>query len=461
MGNMFRQLEDKLTPQKETEPAKPSTAGADEHAVSWINRVGTLPDPVRPVHLRFDEHPPQNLFAPHEMQGAMERREVYWTALRGKASEVQTNHRQMHVAVIGYRQASRDPNLGALGVFPSGKAADASQLIGEQRVPERDGASIDGLFTKENEVRRSASQRADEQIVAASIRSGSARVDEDNREVGEADTRLEIARKSRDRAISKLETLHRDVESAALELGAFEEDEDVAAQRDEIARLQEDAEELKEDIERASQVLALGFHIGEGALGDSAEKLGDVVAGVAAHKNDGRITDAKKTLRNAHEIGSRFEARRLENSLQSARSALALGRAEIETTRLEIRLALSAKRSAYARLGHTVAGAGPISAESQHNIAGLIAAIPLAQEALERTLQLERESVVPERDAAAESGLGIAASHGDPTAREFLRACTEIQSARHEARREQEKWMKRLNSMMALKQRTVGKVAGE
>ncbi len=444
----------------------------DESPRLWSSVVRKPPPGViETPAIEFTPKPPGSFALPAQVADDQRRREVWWSALTKKGTEMELNHRTMAAAMNDLRDAKNDKDLNeGLHYFHGNDSVDVSTATERQQVPDQGGGQVGELFDRDtNQLALSDRDVAGMEGVRAAVRTGEGGVRRADMSAMRSEASVKIAASKLESAMLNMQTLKNEVHRAALHVAAMEEEEEAVENRATIAKLKAEAEATAEKVQNFFDLLSMYGHAKGGAsigLGsgdangtDAADKAGGFFARIAGHVNDGEIEDAANALQMNVELAAKFQHKSAALELINARNNFANGGRAVAEGLADYRNALTASREAFAELGQRAAdSAGPdASQNTRETIGAIMAAIPLASVARDKARQLHDSARVPASDVNAELGLGIATFHHQPAAESFVRASAEIAGAKREAAEEQARWDRRFRSLQLARERMIGR----
>lgn len=399
------------------------------------------------------------------------RRQAHWEAYAQAASLVQSMQEDIKGDFDRFIAAEKDPNLKALGLPGNTSKGSMTDLISQQQVP-RGGLQVGELFTSDNMLNTSPQDQQAIATVADAAAQGHSDLEEKFLSTEASDSELQ-------EKIAALSAAAHDVTASksglatavkAIEQAAAERDKGAAAA--ELAQLAAESASVKSMLgfitTAPGKLISLAATAEPAKVGAPAGPTGGGVNPLSAAGTvasllldavpDERMVDAQRKLELADLRIQDAKAGQLQLHLEAAKADTFAKIAHMRAARSALHTALTNRRKSYLVAGKAAGQAAVGPKASQDKVAGIIAAIPLVEQAVASLRNLVDKSLYSESTYSRSAGIGygIALHHQFPEASALAPAIGTLGYIHAQYAEKLYDWSQRLTALLSAKEQIAG-----
>jgi hypothetical protein len=336
----------------------------------------------------------------------------YWEAFRAAGLGLQQTHDAVGVEVGLFSHAERDKDLRAmLFMLPNGKwTGELDDLAELQQVPTRGGPTVGGLFDDKNKLALSKHDRgAIDQLGHATQTGRHGRTEKAAGSSIAADNDFSAAVFSLQANVESAEASKKELKAAIAALEALEAEGVSVEAMAAVERYKQEVAEILEIVEISFAAVTAIAQFGTKNVGDGIEQIGIIAGKLLSHVNDAKIAAAQRRADIALAQMRKLRGEAASATVAAAQSALEAALLRVPAGNALLRKSMTLRRQAYNELGVAAGSELDCPQTSRAKIAGMLAAIPIAE------MVAARAGVIRERSARApgydhDAGRGFAMS---------------------------------------------------
>lgn len=389
----------------------------------------------------------------------------YWSAFRDATIQAHSTHKSIGLDVAAFTHAERDKELRALMfINPSdNKHNELDDHANTQQLPTRGGVTLGSLFDDKNMLILSKQESSSIDTLGRENQRGrhEARIEKADYGAVESDNQFETAYFSLKASVLHQKASAEGLRKASALLQAEVAAEEARGEQAEIERLKQEAAEVVEIVEGITSYVTMVAQFATGNVGDGIEQIGILAAKLVSHINDGKIAAAEQRLDAA--LTKKWQSRKFAAvaGLGEARSNFRAAQELVTSGEAAMRAKLTVRRVAYNKLGTTAAAELKAPKASRDRVAGMLAAIPVAEFVAARCAAIASQSDGPTYSEDAGRGFRMATSARLPEAAAFVDTVNELAFCKHYYGALERQWDRRVAQLHEIRRRIVGTRPGD